>query len=393
MTGSRRSVDRGPYIGLMSGTSLDGVDGLLVEFSESPVPAAPVGSGLDLPETRTPVAPLQLRALGFASRPLVGTLREQLFALQAPGSDELSRAALAAIALTDLYAEVVAELVAAAGLQPQDIQALGAHGQTIRHRPELGYTLQLLAPARLAEQTGIDVVADLRSADVAAGGQGAPLVPAFHAALFDAPGRARAIVNLGGIGNVTRLDGLGGVRGHDTGPGNLLLDAWCHRHTGAVFDEDGRWGMPGAVIPELLARCLAEPWFSLPAPRSTGRDLFGLRWLEDRLTGQENPVDVQATLAALTAETVHRACIGSDSIYVCGGGARNSALMRAIRALCAPTPVSTTDALGLPAHAVEAAAFAWLARERFTRRPAGRPTVTGARGARILGAVWPAPPL
>jgi len=190
VTGSRRSVDRGPYIGLMSGTSLDGVDGLLVEFSESPMAAAPVGSGLDLPETRASVAPLQLRALGFASRPLVGTLREQLFALQAPGSDELSRAALAAIALTDLYAEVVAELVSAAGLQPQDIQALGAHGQTIRHRPELGYTLQLLAPARLAEQTGIDVVADLRSADVAAGGQGAPLVPAFHAALFDAPGRA-----------------------------------------------------------------------------------------------------------------------------------------------------------------------------------------------------------
>lgn len=379
MTGSGRSLERGPYIGLMSGTSLDGVDGLLVEFADSS-------------QTESlSAAPLQLHAIGFASRHLVGTLREQLFALQTPGPDELSRAALAANQLTDLYAEVVTELVTTAGLRPHDIQGLGAHGQTVRHRPELGYTLQLLAPARLAEHTGIDVVADFRSADIAAGGQGAPLVPAFHAALFDAPGRARAIVNLGGIGNVTRLDGLGGVSGHDTGPGNLLLDAWCHRHTGAVFDEDGAWGKQGSAIPELLARCLAEPWFSLPAPRSTGRDLFGLRWLEDRLNGHENPVDVQATLVALTAETVHRACLGADSIYVCGGGARNSALMRAIRSLCSPTPVSTTDALGLPAHAVEAAAFAWLARERMTQRPAGRPTVTGARGARILGAVWPAP--
>ena len=379
MTGPRRSLERGPYIGLMSGTSLDGVDGLLVEFTDRSQPE-PLSA-----------SPLQLHAIGFSSRHLVGTLREQLFALQTPGPDELSRAALAAIQLTDLYAEVVAELIATAGLRPQDIQGLGAHGQTVRHRPELGYTLQLLAPARLAEQSGIDVVADFRSADVAAGGQGAPLVPAFHAALFDAPGRARAIVNLGGIGNVTRLDGLGGVSGHDTGPGNLLLDAWCHRHTGAVFDEDGAWGMQGTVIPDLLARSLAEPWFSLPAPRSTGRDLFGLRWLEDRLNGHENPVDVQATLVALTAETVHRACLGADSVYVCGGGARNSALMRAIRSLCAPTPVSTTDALGLPAHAVEAAAFAWLARERMAQRAAGRPTVTGARGARILGAVWPAP--
>lgn len=375
----------GIFIGLMSGTSLDAVDGLLVEFS--------AGSTSQLPAPAAPLAqptPLQLSALGFASRPLTGSLREQLFALQAPGPDELARAALAANSLSDLYADVVSDLIAAAGFKASQIRALGAHGQTVRHRPELGYTIQLLAPARLAERCGIDVVADFRSADIAAGGQGAPLVPAFHAALFDAPGRARAIVNLGGIGNVTRLDGLGGVSGHDTGPANVLLDAWCQRHTGAPYDDEGQWGAEGTVDSELLARCLAEPWFARPGPRSTGRDLFGLRWLEERLTGQERAQDVQASLVALTTETVRRACFGADSIYVCGGGARNSALMRALRAACAPVPVSTTDALGLPAQSVEAAAFAWLARERIDGRPAGRSRVTGARGDRVLGAIWPA---
>jgi len=358
----------------MSGTSIDAVDGVLAEFAGSE-PAAAVCT------------------LAFRTLPMPEPLRAELLALQQPGPDELARAAAATVTLTDLYAEVAASLLAASGGTP--VLALGAHGQTVRHRPELGYTLQLIDGARLAERSGCVTVVDLRSADVAAGGQGAPLVPAFHALAF-ASDRRRAVVNVGGIANVSLLSPGGtAVTGFDTGPGNLLMDAWCARHTGAPFDRDGRWAAGGRVDAALLARLLAEPYFGQPAPKSTGRDLFTPGWLERRLGAQPPaPQDVQATLAELTAVTIADAVrpFAPSDCRVCGGGAHNDHLMARLSALLAPIGVGSTADWGIDPGTVEALAFAWLARERLAGRPGNLPSVTGARGARILGAVHAAPP-
>lgn len=361
------------FIGLMSGTSVDAVDGVLAAF-----------------EGDTPHAPC--RSIAFASRAMPAALRAELLALQQPGPDELARAALATVALTDLYAEVARELLEWAG--GGRVDAIGAHGQTVRHRPELGYTLQLIDGARLAEATGCTTVVDLRSADVAAGGQGAPLVPAFHALAFASPDRRRAVVNVGGIANVSLLPAGGGaVTGFDTGPGNLLMDLWCERHLGAPFDRDGAWAAGGRVDATLLALLRGEPYFALPAPKSTGRDLFTAAWLDARLARLAAPPtaqDVQTTLAELTAGSIADACraFEADEVRVCGGGARNGYLMSRLAALLDPAPVTSTDALGVDPSAVEALAFAWLARERMASRPANLPAVTGARGSRVLGAVY-----
>lgn len=361
------------YIGLMSGTSVDAVDGVLAAFAGDAAGSAP-------------------RTLAFASRPMPVALRAELLALQQSGPDELARAALATVALTDLYAEVACELLDQAG--GETVHALGAHGQTVRHRPELGYTLQLIDGARLAEATGCTTVVDLRSADVAAGGQGAPLVPAFHAIAFASPTRRRAIVNIGGIANVSLLPAGGGtVTGFDTGPGNLLMDAWCDRHLGLAYDRDGEWAAGGGVDPLLLGRMLEEPYFSHPAPKSTGRDLFTMAWLDARLAGAAKaPRDVQTTLAELTAATIAEACqaFGADEVRVCGGGAHNAYLMSRLAGRMTGIEVSSTAALGVDPGAVEALAFAWLARERLAGRPGNLPAVTGARGLRVLGAVYPA---
>lgn len=360
------------YIGLMSGTSVDAVDGVLADF--------------DAGDDRAPA-----RTLAFASRALPGPLRAELLALQQPGPDELARAALATVALTDLYAEVAAELIAQA---PATVVAIGAHGQTVRHRPELGYTLQLIDGARLAERSGCAVVVDLRAADVAAGGQGAPLVPAFHARAFASPDRRRAVVNVGGIANVTLLPAGGGtVTGFDTGPGNLLMDGWCERHLGSPFDRDGAWGATGRIDATLLVRLLAEPYFALSAPKSTGRDLFTLAWLDAILVDlptTPGAADVQATLAELTAATVADACrrFEAQECRICGGGAHNAHLMTRLASRLAPVPVTSTSALGIDPGAVEALAFAWLARERLAGRPGNLPAVTGARAPRVLGAVY-----
>jgi anhydro-N-acetylmuramic acid kinase len=365
-------------IGLMSGTSVDAVDGALVHFA------------CGRPAT-----------LAFESLPMPPALRLELLALQSPGPDELERAARARLALTDLYAEVALRLLAAgrpaAGGGAMRVQAAGAHGQTVRHRPEAGYTLQLLDGARLAERCGLPVVCDFRSADVAAGGQGAPLVPAFHAHAFSDPRRRRAIVNIGGIANVSLLAPGAPPTGYDTGPGNVLLDTWCEARTGAAFDRDGAWGATGCVSEALLARLLAEPYFGRPAPKSTGRDLFNARWLEAALADSGAGVaaqDVQATIAELTAASVARACreFGADEVYVCGGGAANRLLMRRLSTLCTPATVDSTDAIGAPAQAVEAVAFAWLAARRLLGLPGNLPGVTGASGPRVLGALYPAPP-
>jgi anhydro-N-acetylmuramic acid kinase len=364
------------FIGLMSGTSVDAVDGVLADFD---------GEG----------AASAARTVAFASRPIPSALRTELLSLQTPGPDELARSARATVVLTDLYADVALDLLAHTGAQT--ISAIGAHGQTVRHRPELGYTLQLIDGARLAERTGCTVVVDFRSADVAAGGQGAPLVPAFHALAFASPTLRRAVVNVGGIANVSLLPpGGGAVSGFDTGPGNLLMDAWCDRHLGTPYDRNGHWAAGGNVDETLLDTLLNEPYFALPAPKSTGRDLFTIEWLDARLamSGRTvSPQDVQATLAELTAVTIATACLdfSADECRVCGGGAHNLHVMRRLSTLLSPASVTTTAEIGVDPGAVEALAFAWLARERLALRCAGLPAVTGARGPRCLGAVYPAP--
>lgn len=363
------------YIGLMSGTSVDGVDGVLVRLGDGQPPAVQASASLPMP----------------------ADLRRELLALNQSGDDELARAALAANSLARLYAQAVTALLQHAGVAAGDVAAIGAHGQTVRHRPDLSYTVQLNAPALLAELTGIDVVADFRSRDVAAGGQGAPLVPPFHGAIFGAP-QGRAVLNLGGIANVTLLEPGHAPRGFDTGPANVLLDGWCQRHLGQAYDADGRWAATGQVLAPLLEQLISsEPWFALPPPKSTGRDLFNMQWLDERLAAFDGPKpapqDVQATLQRLTARTVANAidaaAASTQEVFVCGGGARNTGLMREL-AYCLQRPVRPTDALGVPAQEVEALAFAWLAQAFMQRRPAGLPAVTGARGPRILGALYPA---
>jgi len=373
----------------MSGTSVDAADGALIEFA-----VESGGAGRATPRT-----------LAFCSRPIPPDLREQFQSLQQPGADELSRAALAANALAELYAGVVSDLMAAAGVSPTEVAAVGAHGQTVRHRPELGYTLQLLNPARLAERAGIPVVADLRSADVAAGGQGAPLAPAFHATVFAHPARRRAVVNLGGIANVSLLaaadppgdgDDTPRVVGFDTGPANTLLDLWCERHTGQPYDHGGAWAAGGRVLAPLLASLLDEPYFRAAPPKSTGRDLFDAQWLARKLAragcADAAPRDVQATLAELTAITVAEPCraFGAREVWVCGGGARNPHLMARLAARVPDVPVGDTGALGIDPQAVEASAFAWLAHRHLSGLAGNLPSVTGASGPRVLGARWPA---
>jgi len=364
------------YIGLMSGTSLDGVDGVLVEFSDE-----------------------RSKVVQHAYLPFPAALGAEFLHLNTTGPDELHRAALAANALTRVYAQVVAELLARAGISPTSVTAIGAHGQTVRHRPQefdnTGYTLQLNNPALLAELTEIDVVADFRSRDVAAGGQGAPLVPTFHHAMFARHGKTITVLNIGGISNLSVLQEET-VLGFDCGPGNVLMDAWCLQHTGQPFDADGGWAASGRVHPLLLESMLQDPFFALPPPKSTGRDLFNRRWLSQHLAGfaQLTPEDVQATLTELTADTcaadVQRHGPGSESLIVCGGGALNTLLMRRLQAQLPYLRVVSSEILGLPPLQVEAAAFAWLARKAILRQTASLKSVTGARGARVLGAIYPA---
>jgi anhydro-N-acetylmuramic acid kinase len=371
------------FIGLMSGTSLDGVDGVLAELdSQSLRPT---------------------RVLGHAHLPLGDALSDELLALNQTGPDELHRAAVAAQALMGVYAQVVARLLVDSGCDARDVVALGAHGQTVRHQPladiGTGYTLQLVNGAWLAEQTGIATVCDFRSADVAAGGQGAPLVPAFHAACFAEPGRDLAVLNIGGIGNLTLLSADGSVRGFDTGPGNVLMDLWCQRRFGHPFDDGGQIAASGTPIDRLLSSLLCEPYFALPPPKSTGRDLFHGPWLDQQLaqtrSAAADPADVMATLAELTARSVTRDLQQhlpqAQRVMVCGGGAANRQLMQRLKALMPAVDWPTTDFAGVPPDQVEALAFAWLAACRLALRPASLPSVTGASGARVLGAVYPAP--
>jgi anhydro-N-acetylmuramic acid kinase len=371
------------YVGLMSGTSLDGVDGVVAQWGS----AAP-GCGT-------------IQVLAHHQTAFPDELRERLLRLNSSGGDELHQAALAANALVRIYAHVVAALLQQCGVSAAQVRAIGAHGQTVRHRPQefdgTGYTLQLMNGALLAELCGIDVVCDLRSRDVAAGGQGAPLVPALHAALFAAPGQEVAVLNLGGIGNLTLLPARGPVRGFDCGPGNALMDLWCRRHLGQAYDASGRWAASGHVDASLLQCLLSEPFLRREPPKSTGRDLFNAAWLERALqqtAAAVTPADVQATLAEFSAcaaaDALTQQAPGTQRLLVCGGGAFNTHLMQRLAARLPGVAVASTGEAGVPPQQVEALAFAWLAQAFVARRPGNLATVTGARGPRVLGALYPA---
>ena len=368
------------FIGMMSGTSLDGVDAVLARF---------------------PASGEAMQVLAHCHQPYPASLRSELLALNRAGDNELHRCALAGNGVARSYARLIPELLAASQLGARDIVAIGAHGQTVRHRPGefdgCGYTSQLLNGALLAELSGMAVISDLRSRDIAAGGQGAPLVPAFHRAQFGQAGRDIAVLNIGGISNISLLGRDGATLGYDCGPGNCLMDFWVAEHLGKDYDDGGTWAASGKILHGLLHELLSEPYFALPPPRSTGRDLFNSAWLL-RHSVAAKPQDVQATLLELTAVSIIQSFSTSalnvqtniQELLVCGGGALNGQLMRRLQALLPGIPVMPTDARGLPVMQVEAAAFAWLAMRFVRGLPGNLPAATGAAGPRILGALYPA---
>ncbi|HZX52952.1 MAG TPA: anhydro-N-acetylmuramic acid kinase [Pseudomonas sp.] len=360
------------YLGVMSGTSLDGLDIALIQQDHSTT------------------------LLGTRYLPMPTALRGELLALCSPGRDELARAAIAEQQWARLAAQGIADLLLQHELTPQAIRAIGSHGQTVRHEPARGFTIQISNAALLAELTGICVVSDFRRRDLAAGGQGAPLVPAFHEALFAQAQSRRAILNIGGFSNLSLLEIDKPVHGFDCGPGNALLDAWIQRHKGADYDQDGQWAATGQVQATLLQALLGDAFFQTQGPKSTGRELFNLPWLDQHLAAlpRYTAEDVQTTLLELTAQSIVAALQAAqehtDELLVCGGGAHNLTLMQRLSTLLPDSRVSSTDAHGVPADWVEAMAFAWLAHCCLEGIPANRPSVTGAQGLRILGAIYPA---
>jgi len=355
----------------MSGTSLDGIDTVLADLSQS-----------------------SPRLVSSHYQPYPEALKIALLALHQASANELHQAQLVANQLAREYAGATHALLKKSGTPAAQVQAIGCHGQTVRHRPEHGYTIQLNNAALLAELTGIHVVGDFRSRDIAAGGQGAPLVPAFHDHVLRHPDTHRVIINIGGIANLTDLAPGRNTTGFDSGPGNLLLDAWIARHRNKPYDKEGAWAAIGKVIPALLQKLLAEPFFTAPPPKSTGRDLFNLTWLERHLTGDEAVTDVQATLLALTgdsiADAVRRFCGKAAEIYLCGGGAHNTALVAHLQNALPHRRIQKTEVLGIAADWMEAIAFAWLARQALHLRPGNLPAVTGAKHSCVLGAIYPA---
>ena len=355
----------------MSGTSLDGIDAVLVDL-----------------EHKTP------HLVASHYQPYPPSLKEELLTLHQPAYDELHHAHLLANLLAREYADATSRLLRKTDIPAAQVQAIGCHGQTVRHRPEHGYTIQLNNGALMAELTGIHVVCDFRSRDIAAGGQGAPLVPAFHDKALRHPSTHRVILNIGGIANLTDLAPEKPITGFDSGPGNLLLDAWIARHRGLPYDKDGTWAAGGKVIPELLQRMLAEPYFAAEPPKSTGRDLFSLGWLESHLRGGEAAQDVQATLLALTTDSIataiQRHCNGAEEVYLCGGGAHNAALVARLLQALPACRLEKTEALGIAADWMEAIAFAWLAQQAMHLQSGNLPEVTGAKHSCVLGAIYPA---
>ncbi|WP_396956348.1 anhydro-N-acetylmuramic acid kinase [Nitrosomonas sp.] len=361
------------YIGIMSGTSLDGIDAVLVNFSG-----------------------LSFSLLYTCHIPYDQPLQTELLCLNRTGENELHRAAVLSNRLSGRYAQAVRQLLEKSGIDPGEIVAIGCHGQTVRHcpQPENSYSIQLVNGALLAELTGMTVVTDFRSRDIAAGGQGAPLVPAFHHEMFAHRDIHRLIINIGGITNITSLPVTGSVNGFDCGPGNMLMDAWCLKHTGMAYDRNGSWAKSGRVIGPLLENLLDFPYFSLAPPKSTGREMFDLDWLQPYLTDDEATQDVQSTLLQLTVQTIANSVEtyypAARELYLCGGGAHNGALTARLQQKLPDQRINRTDVLGIEAEWVEACAFAWLARQSIERTPGNLPAVTGASGSRTLGAIYPA---
>lgn len=360
------------YLGVMSGTSLDGLDFALIEQTET------------------------TKLLATLYEPMPAQLKQELLALCASGPDELARAALAEQRWAELAAVGIDKLLKQNQMQPGAIRAIGSHGQTVRHEPKRGFSIQIANSALLAELTGISVVSDFRRRDVAAGGQGAPLVPAFHEALFSDPKRVRAVLNIGGFSNLSLLTPGVTTLGFDCGPGNVLLDAWIQRQLGAPFDRNGSWAASGRLHAPLLESLLDDDFFAAKGPKSTGRELFNLPWLDAHLSRFDDiaPEDIQATLLELSARSICNSLIESqpntEDLLVCGGGAHNAALVDRLQALLPSTRVTSTASLGVEPDWIEAMAFAWLAHCCLEGIPANRPSVTGASGLRVLGAIYPA---
>lgn len=363
------------YIGLISGTSADGIDAALVRFEQ------------DRP-----------RLVAALTHPWPDEWRHRILAVaQDEARLDLDAYGRLDVAIGECFAAAALQLMDTSGTRPSEVRAIGSHGQTLRHRPhgEHPFTLQVGDPSVIAERCHIDVVADFRRADVAAGGQGAPLLPAVHAMLLGTPGRTRVVLNLGGIANITVLGTDGRVFGFDTGPANGLMDAWCLRHRGEAFDRNGAFARSGALHDGLLAALLADPYFGLPPPKSTGREHFHLAWLDRHAeVARLAPAEVQATLLELSARSVAEAISlhAADAVDVlaCGGGVHNAILMERLAALLAPRVLRSTAEEGVDPDFLEATAFAWLARQRLLGLPGNLPAVTGARGPRVLGAVYPA---
>lgn len=362
------------YLGLMSGTSVDGVDAVLARFEPD------------------------FEIIATHSTPITAELKQRILNMAAGKDESIDKLGVLDKDLADLFARAANNLIDANRIPRHQITAIGSHGQTIRHRPSQGFTLQSGDPSRIAEQTGIKTIADFRRRDLAAGGQGAPLVPAFHRALFQQHGTDRVIINIGGMANLTSLPGDSEhpVIGFDTGPGNVLMDEWINLHLSKPYDRNGAWGASGTVIPDLLSRLLSETFFQLPPPKSTGRELFCQQWLNSQLNtaAEARAEDVQATLAELTAVSICEAVaslgMNRPELYLCGGGAYNQHLMQRIAEHAPGSRVQSTAALGLDPDWVEAAAFAWLAWRTDNALSGNLPAVTGASGERILGAIYPA---
>ncbi len=362
------------YVGLMSGTSMDGIDAVLTDL------------GSDTP-----------RLIGHFKQPYPTELRNQLIDLCQPGQNEIDRLGEVDIQVAELFADTTLQLLRQHDTPANRIKAIGSHGQTLRHRPSFRrpFTLQIGDPNTLAQRTGITTIADFRRRDMAAGGQGAPLVPAFHREIFQHPQINRVILNIGGIANITWLPARPSTEiiGFDTGPGNTLLDHWCRLHQATDYDQDGRWAATGNVIPELLEQLLDDPYFSRPFPKSTGTDYFNLAWLEQHSgTHRHDPRDVQATLSELTARGIQRAIAqtspAADQLLVCGGGVHNADLMARLASHLPNMEISSTAKVGVDPDWLEAMAFAWLAKQTLRGKPGNLPSVTGAGEAVILGGVY-----
>ncbi len=363
----------------MSGTSMDAIDAVIVEFDETGSP----------------------NTIAHLSKSFPQRLKSDLVALIQPDwSGSLRHIAELNAELGSLYAETVIALLEKSKITKKSIRAIGNHGQTICHQPDKlpHFSWQLGDANRIAELTGITTIADFRGRDIAAKGEGAPLVPAFHQAIFSHPEKTRVVLNIGGIANISLLSPWHETLGFDTGPGNALMDAWCLEEQGKSFDDNGGWASKGKVLPSLLNQLMSDPYFKRTYPKSTGKEHFNLYWLRKYLTGNMKPVDIQATLLEVTALSITEGIqlasrlteLDIDEVYICGGGGKNTALIQRLSESLKPATVKKTDALGVSADWVESIAFAWLARQNVLGLPGNLPSATGASGPRVLGALYPA---